>query len=91
VKQLSINKFLCIFFCFLAVLNVYNMANCWFQDFITVWHSQSSQNAGATTSATGVAVAPGNSSIPRLYSPNLVQPADLVPEESDHSTTQLLR
>ncbi|XP_048534491.1 CCR4-NOT transcription complex subunit 1-like isoform X2 [Triticum urartu] len=61
-----------------------------YEDFITVWHSQSSQNAGATTSATAVTAAPGNSSIPRLYSPNLVQPADLVPEESDHGTTQLL-
>ncbi|KQJ97773.1 hypothetical protein BRADI_3g33190v3 [Brachypodium distachyon] len=60
-----------------------------YEDFITVWHSQSSQNAGATTSATAVAVAPSNSSIPRLYSPNLAQPADLVPEESDHGTTQL--
>jgi CCR4-NOT transcription complex subunit 1 len=37
-----------------------------------------------------VAVAQGNSSVPRLYSPNLVQPADLVPEEPDHGTTQLL-
>uniref|UniRef100_A0ACD5TIG6 Uncharacterized protein n=1 Tax=Avena sativa TaxID=4498 RepID=A0ACD5TIG6_AVESA len=61
-----------------------------YEDFITVWHSQSSQNAGATTSATTVAVAQGNSSVPRLYSPNLVQPADLVPEEPDHGTTQLL-
>ncbi|XP_051196211.1 uncharacterized protein [Lolium perenne] len=61
-----------------------------YEDFITVWHSQSSQNAGATTSATALTVAPGNSSIPRLYSPNLVQPSDLVPEESDHGTTQLL-
>uniref|UniRef100_A0A452YUE7 CCR4-NOT transcription complex subunit 1 n=1 Tax=Aegilops tauschii subsp. strangulata TaxID=200361 RepID=A0A452YUE7_AEGTS len=57
-----------------------------YEDFITVWHSQSSQNAGATTSATAVTAAPGNSSIPRLYSPNLVQPADLVPEESDHAS-----
>ncbi|VAH18015.1 unnamed protein product [Triticum turgidum subsp. durum] len=61
-----------------------------YEDFITVWHSQSSQNAGATTSATAVTAAPGNSSIPRLYSPNLVQQADLLPEESDHGTTQLL-
>ncbi|CAM0956224.1 unnamed protein product [Alopecurus aequalis] len=61
-----------------------------YEDFITVWHSQSSQNAGATTSATAEAVAPGNSNVPRLYSPNLVQPADLVPEVLDRGSTQLL-
>ena len=87
VKQLNVNKFLC----FLSWLTVYNMVNCSFQDFITVWHSQSSQNAGATTAATAEVVAPGNSSIPRVYSPNLVLPADLVLEESDRGTRQLLR
>ncbi|KAG8092529.1 hypothetical protein GUJ93_ZPchr0012g21276 [Zizania palustris] len=41
-----------------------------YEDFIAVWHSQSSQNAGASTAATAVTVAPSNSSAPRVYSPN---------------------
>ncbi|KAG8083810.1 hypothetical protein GUJ93_ZPchr0010g8112 [Zizania palustris] len=41
-----------------------------YEDFITVWHSQSSQNAGASTAAAAMAVAPSNSTVPRVYSPN---------------------
>ncbi|XP_062205575.1 uncharacterized protein LOC133907537 isoform X2 [Phragmites australis] len=46
-----------------------------YEDFITVWHSQSSQNAGATTSATTVAVAPTDSSIAPAHGPILAPSA----------------
>ncbi|XP_062201118.1 uncharacterized protein LOC133903692 isoform X2 [Phragmites australis] len=46
-----------------------------YEDFITVWHSQSSQNAGAATSATTVAVAPTDSSIAPAHGPILAPSA----------------
>ncbi|KAK3124635.1 hypothetical protein QOZ80_7BG0589710 [Eleusine coracana subsp. coracana] len=42
-----------------------------YEDFITVWHSQSSQNAGATTSAASMAVTPTDSSIAAVHGPIL--------------------
>ncbi|CAL4923781.1 unnamed protein product [Urochloa decumbens] len=45
-----------------------------YEDFITVWHSQSSQNAAATT-ATTVAVAPTDSSIASVHGPILAPSA----------------
>uniref|UniRef100_A0A0E0F0Y0 CCR4-Not complex component Not1 C-terminal domain-containing protein n=1 Tax=Oryza meridionalis TaxID=40149 RepID=A0A0E0F0Y0_9ORYZ len=71
-----------------------------YEDFITVWHSQSSQNAGGSATATAMAVAPSNSSVPRVYSPNSAltdsssfsshfasasQTTELVHEESDRN------
>uniref|UniRef100_A0A0D3HGI2 Uncharacterized protein n=1 Tax=Oryza barthii TaxID=65489 RepID=A0A0D3HGI2_9ORYZ len=71
-----------------------------YEDFITVWHSQSSQNAGGSATATAMAVAPSNSSVPRVYSPNSAltdsssfsshfasasQTTELVNEESDRN------
>ena len=40
-----------------------------------MWHSQSSQNAGATTSATTVAIAPTESSTASVHGPILAPPA----------------
>ncbi|CAN6300160.1 unnamed protein product [Urochloa humidicola] len=45
-----------------------------YEDFITVWHSQSSQNAAATT-ATTVAIAPTDSSIASVHGPILAPSA----------------
>uniref|UniRef100_A0A0D9XMB8 CCR4-Not complex component Not1 C-terminal domain-containing protein n=1 Tax=Leersia perrieri TaxID=77586 RepID=A0A0D9XMB8_9ORYZ len=55
-----------------------------YEDFITVWHSQSSQNAGATAAATAMAVAPSNSGVPRVYSPN-----SALPDSSSFSTLNI--
>ncbi|KAL6906403.1 hypothetical protein ACP4OV_004004 [Aristida adscensionis] len=76
-----------------------------YEDFITVWHSQSSQNAGGTTSATSVAA---DSNIAPVHGPILASPAstnfstfhfapfasasqstELVPDKTDHGATQL--
>ncbi|KAJ1296292.1 hypothetical protein BS78_01G288700 [Paspalum vaginatum] len=46
-----------------------------YEDFITVWHSQSSQNAGAATSSSTVSVAPIDSSIASVHGPILAPSA----------------
>jgi len=46
-----------------------------YEDFMTMWHSQSSQNAGATTSATTGVIAPTESSTASVHGPILAPSA----------------
>jgi CCR4-NOT transcription complex subunit 1 len=71
--------------------------HCQFQDFITVWHSQSSQNASATTPATTVPVAPPDSSIASVHGPILAPSASssfstlqFAPFTSANQSTELI-
>ncbi|XP_034575639.1 uncharacterized protein [Setaria viridis] len=68
-----------------------------YEDFITVWHSQSSQNAAATTPATTVAVAPTDSSIASAHGPILAPSASssfstlqFAPFTSANQSTELI-
>ncbi|RLN39514.1 hypothetical protein C2845_PM01G21230 [Panicum miliaceum] len=68
-----------------------------YEDFITVWHSQSSQNAAATTSATTVPVAQPDSSIASVHGPILAPSASssfstlqFAPFTSANQSTELI-
>jgi CCR4-NOT transcription complex subunit 1 len=68
-----------------------------YEDFITVWHSQSSQNASATTPATTVPVAPPDSSIASVHGPILAPSASssfstlqFAPFTSANQSTELI-
>jgi CCR4-NOT transcription complex subunit 1 len=82
---------------FFPVPNTRILFHCQFQDFITVWHSQSSQNAAATTPATTVAVAPADSSIASVHGPILAPSASssfstlqFTPFTSANQSTELI-
>ncbi|KAF8697905.1 hypothetical protein HU200_035402 [Digitaria exilis] len=68
-----------------------------YEDFITVWHSQGSQNVSATTSATTVAVAPADSNIASVHGPILAPSAassfstlQFAPFTSANQSTELI-
>nr|CAB3495279.1 unnamed protein product [Digitaria exilis] len=94
VKQHIMNFFTFrIFF----VPNTSSYLNRQFQDFITVWHSQGSQNVSATTSATTVAVAPADSNIASVHGPILAPSAassfstlQFAPFTSANQSTELI-